>query len=174
MSHKFKIRKADPSEFKSIGLLVSTVYSKLEGFPKQEALPTYYKQLRNVGDMTDNPGTQLFIAVGDNNKPLGAVVYFDDMQNYGSKGMASSIKNAAGFRFLAVDPEARGLGIGRALSMHCIELAKKTGQEKLIIHSTKAMAVAWQMYLKIGFKRVDYLDFEGNSINVYGFEYGFT
>ncbi|MEQ9169156.1 MAG: GNAT family N-acetyltransferase [Fulvivirga sp.] len=173
MTAKFKIRDAHPSEFEEIGKLVSTVYSQLPDFPKEEALPTYYEQLRNVGQMTTNSAIHLFAAVDDDNTILGVVVYFDDMQFYGSKGVASSVKNAAGFRFLAVDPKARGLGVGKALSMYCIELAKSTGQEKLIIHSTKAMAVAWEMYLKIGFKRADYLDFEGNSINVYGFEYVF-
>lgn len=173
MSKNFKIRNAHPSEFEKIGQLVSTVYSQLPDFPKEDELPAYYEQLRNIGQMTTNPAIHLFAAVDDNNNILGVVVYFDDMQYYGSKGVASSVKNAAGFRFLAVDPEARGLGIGKALSVYCIERAKNTGQEKLIIHSTRAMAVAWEMYLKIGFKRAKYLDFNGNSINVYGFEYYF-
>lgn len=169
----FKIRDARPEEFEEIGKLVSTVYSQLPGFPKEDELPAYYDQLRNVGQMTTNPAIHLYAAVDDNNNILGVVVYFDDMQYYGSKGVASSVKNAGGFRFLAVDPEARGLGVGKALSIFCIERAKETGQEKLIIHSTRAMAVAWEMYLKIGFKRAEYLDFEGNALQVFGFEYYF-
>jgi sugar lactone lactonase YvrE len=44
------------------------------------------------------------VAVSSDNKIAGGVVYFSDMQYYGSGGTATKEHNAAGFRLLAVDP----------------------------------------------------------------------
>jgi N-acetylglutamate synthase-like GNAT family acetyltransferase len=91
------------------------------------------------------------------------------MQYYGSGGTATQEKNAAGFRLLAVDPKARGLGIGKLLTIACINKAKESGISQLIIHSTKAMQTAWKMYESIGFKRSEDLDFMQGELPVFGF-----
>ncbi len=166
---QFQIRNAKPGEFQEIGQLMVQVYSQLEGFPDQEEQPNYYKTLANIGDLTDNPGTELLAAVSDNQDLLGTVVYFRDMQYYGSGGTATSEQNASGFRLLAVSPKARGLGIGKLLTKHCIEKAKDQQQHQVIIHSTKAMQIAWKMYEKIGFKRSEDLDFLMQGFEVFGF-----
>src|SRR5688572_11016322 len=76
------------------------VYSQLEGFPKESDQPNYYKMLANVGSLTTTPGTQLLVAVSANEKIAGAVVYFSDMKNYGSGGIATLEHHASGFRLL--------------------------------------------------------------------------
>lgn len=91
------------------------------------------------------------------------------MQYYGSGGSAPNEKNAAGFRLLAVSFGARGKGIGKLLTNYCIDLAKTEKQKHLIIHSTKAMEIAWNMYEKLGFERSEDLDFKQDNLNVYGF-----
>ena len=55
------------------------------------------------------------------------------------------------------------------LTLYCIDLAKKESQQQLIIHSTKAMQIAWSMYEKLGFKRSEDLDFKQSDLQVYGF-----
>lgn len=70
---------------------------------------------------------------------------------------------------LAVDPDARGLGVGKALSMACIERARNLGKGKVVIHSTEAMKVAWGMYERLGFERALDLDFMQQKLKVYGF-----
>jgi len=112
---EFKVRNAKPGEFEEIGKLMVGVYSQLEGFPKEAEQPGYYKMLANVGELTNKPGTELLAAVSPDNKIAGAVVYFGDMQYYGSGGSATRETNASGFRLLAVAPWARGLGIGKLL-----------------------------------------------------------
>src|SRR6476620_11022589 len=112
---EYKIRNAQPEEFEEIGKLMVRVYSQLEGFPKESEQPDYYKMLSNIGEFTNNPGTELLVAVSSDNKIAGGIVYFSDMKYYGSGGTATKEQNAAGFRLLGVDPSARGQGIGRLL-----------------------------------------------------------
>ena len=163
------IRNAYQQEFVAIGQLMVEVYSHLDGFPNPQEQPAYYQLLANIGRLTENPGTELLVAVNEKNDLLGGVVYFSDMKYYGSGGSATQQKNAAGFRLLAVSPQARGLGVGRALSEACIAKARNHDQQQLIIHTTASMQVAWGMYERLGFKRSKDLDFMQEELQVYGF-----
>jgi len=145
------------------------VYSQLDGFPKEQEQPNYYKMLANIGDFAQKPGTELLVAVSPEGKLAGGVVYFDDMQQYGSGGTATHEKNASGFRLLAVDPSVRGAGIGKLLINNCIYKAKEHKNTQVIIHSTKSMQVAWKMYEKLGFKRAEDLNFMQGDLAVFGF-----
>ena len=146
-SEQYTIRNASPREFESIGKLMVDVYSQLEGFPKPEQQPAYYHMLANIGELTKKPETELLVAVSPAGKIAGGVVYFSDMQYYGSGGTATKEKNSAGFRLLAVDNASRGKGIGKLLTNECIRKAKDKGLSQVIIHSTKAMQNAWMIVL---------------------------
>ncbi|KAF2078851.1 GNAT family N-acetyltransferase [Flavobacterium sharifuzzamanii] len=163
------IRNAFPSEFEEIGKLLIHVYSQLEGFPKENEQPNYYKMLANIGDFTKLPDTELLVATDEYSTILGAVVFFNDMQYYGSGGIATQEKNAAGFRLLAVDANTRGKGIGKLLTQECIKKTTENHQNQLIIHSTLSMKTAWKMYENLGFKRSEDLDFMQGELPVFGF-----
>ncbi|NND26804.1 MAG: GNAT family N-acetyltransferase [Flavobacteriaceae bacterium] len=165
----YVIREALPNEFEAVGQLMVTVYSQLEGFPSPIEQPKYYKNLREIASFSKQPKVKLLVAINSDKSVLGAVVYFGDMAYYGSGGIATQEKNASGFRLLAVDPKARGLGIGKSLSKACINLAKLEGNSNMVIHSTKAMQIAWSMYESMGFKRSKDLDFIQDDLPVYGF-----
>jgi GNAT superfamily N-acetyltransferase len=169
MDKLYTVRNAKPLEFSEIGKLMVHVYSQLEGFPKELEQPNYYKMLANVGELTNKPETELLVAVSNEGKIAGAVVYFGDMQYYGSGGTATQEKNSSGFRLLAVDPTTRGGGIGKILTQACIQKAKDSKRVQLIIHTTNAMQTAWKMYEKIGFKRSVDLDFMQGELSVFGF-----
>ncbi|KAF2333806.1 GNAT family N-acetyltransferase [Flavobacterium daemonense] len=169
--NNYNIRNANPSEFEEIGKLLIRVYSALEGFPKENEQPNYYKMLANIGDFTKLLETELLVAVDENNKIAGAVVYFNDMQFYGSGGTATQEKDSAGFRLLGVDFEARGQGIGKLLTLKCVQKASENNRKQIIIHSTLAMKTAWKMYENIGFKRSEDLDFMQGELPVFGFRY---
>jgi ribosomal protein S18 acetylase RimI-like enzyme len=166
---EYTIRNANPSEFDDIGKLMVQTYSNLEGFPKQDEQPNYYKMLANIGELTQKPATELLVAVSDEGKIAGAVVYFSDMQYYGSGGTATQEKNAAGFRLLAVDTGIRGKGIGKLLTTECILRAKEKNLSQMVIHTTKSMQTAWKMYENLGFKRSDDLNFMQGELPVFGF-----
>lgn len=168
-TRKYYIRNANPLEFEEIGNLLIRVYSQLGGFPKESEQPAYYNMLANIGEFTKKPQTELLVAVSSDERVLGAVVYFADMRYYGSGGTATTEENSSGFRLLAVDPSARGLGIGKSLTKECIQKAHEKKHSQVLIHSTKAMQTAWSMYQNLGFKRSEDLDFMQGELPVYGF-----
>jgi hypothetical protein len=94
--HVVTIRNAHIYEFADIGKLLVQVYSQLDGFPKVSDQPDYYKMLANVGELTKKTNTELLVAISSDEKIAGAVVYFSDMQFYGSGGTATKEKNASG------------------------------------------------------------------------------
>jgi GNAT superfamily N-acetyltransferase len=165
------VRNANPSEFSAIGKLMVNVYSQLDGFPKPDEQPNYYNMLANVGELTNKPGVELLVAVSPEGTIGGAVVFFGDMAQYGSGGTATQEKNAAGFRLLAVDPVTRGQGVGKLLTMVCIQKAQEQKRSQVIIHTTQAMQTAWSMYEQIGFKRSEDLDFMQGQLPVFGFRF---
>ena len=169
MQQSITIRNANPEEFEAIGKMMARVYAQLDGFPKEEEQPAYYQMLYNIGEFTKKPGVELLVAALPDGNIAGAVVFFSDMQHYGSGGTATQEKNAAGFRLLAVDTIARGKGIGKLLTQSCIQKTKDLGLSQIIIHSTKAMQTAWRMYEGLGFVRSEDLDFMQQELPVYGF-----
>jgi ribosomal protein S18 acetylase RimI-like enzyme len=166
-----KIREAKPDEFAQLGTLMVDVYARLEGFPTPDKIPDYYDTLRNVGKLTENPKTKLFVAVSDQGILDGGLVYFGDLHNYGAGSENMLHQNAAGFRLLAVNPETRGKGLGKRLIEKCFQQARKEGFEYLLIHSTKYMMIAWKMYERMGFVRYPKIDFEKSGVTVCGFRY---
>lgn len=62
-------------------------------------------------------------------------------------------------RLLAVAPEARGQGVGQALVEECARRARRMGASELGLHTSRSMAAAMRMYLRMGFVRAPDLDF---------------
>lgn len=168
---QYIIRNAKPDEFERTGKLLVRVYSQLEGFPTPVEMPGYYYMLKNVGTLTENPETELLVAVSPFGEIGGAVVYIGDMKYYGSGGSATQEKNASGFRLLGVNPATRGQGIGRLLIDECIRKAREKKQQQVIIHTTKSMQTAWKIYENMGFKRSTDLDFLQGTLEVFGFRF---
>lgn len=167
--YNYTIRNAKEEEFEEIGMLLVEVYSALHGFPSIEESPEYYDMLKNVGRLTEKPSIELFVAVSEQNKIGGAVVYFHDMKDYGSGGTATKEQNACGFRLLGVSNKVRGFGLGKKLTEFCIDKGKKSNAETMVIHTTNSMKLAWKMYERLGFKRANDLDFMQGNLPVFGF-----
>lgn len=164
-----EVRCANPGEFPAIGQLMVAVYSRLDGFPDPTEQPEYYRMLANVGGLTTRPQTELLVAVSPEGDLFGAVVFFGDMAHYGSGGTATHETDAAGFRLLAVRPSARGRGVGKHLTLACIDRARRLGRSQVVIHTTGAMQTAWGMYERMGFRRSEDLDFMQEDLPVFGF-----
>lgn len=165
----FSIRDVRNGDYRKLGELMVEVYSSLDGFPSQSEQPDYYRMLMDVGRMAEKPGVRVLVAEGHGGILLGGIVYFSDMASYGSGGSATSEKSAAGIRLLAVSPKARGAGLGKALTLACLDLAREQGRAQMILHTTGAMRVAWGMYERLGFRRSPNLDFTQVDLPVFGF-----
>ncbi|HEU4561292.1 MAG TPA: GNAT family N-acetyltransferase [Longimicrobium sp.] len=89
---------------------------------------------------------------------VGSVMLFPpQVQAYGDFTGAAQ---APELRLLAVSPEARGLGVGRALVEECIRRALRMGARELGLHTSKSMAVAMELYRRMGFVRWPETDFQ--------------
>jgi ribosomal protein S18 acetylase RimI-like enzyme len=64
------------------------------------------------------------------------------------------------FRMLAVDPAARGRGLGRALVRRCAERCEELGLPGLVLCSLEEMTPAHALYRSLGFSRDPELDWE--------------
>jgi ribosomal protein S18 acetylase RimI-like enzyme len=168
MSQALIIRDARPSEYGSLGRLLASSYSALEGFPGPAEQPQYYEKLMHIGDFASLPGVRLFVAIRLD-ELIGGVVYVGNMAEYGSDGVATQVLGAAGMRLLAVDPKHRGIGAGSALARACIDAARAQGRSQMILHTTAAMQIAWHMYERLGFRRAREFDFLLGRLPVFGF-----
>lgn len=55
---------------------------------------------------------------------------------------------------MAVTDSVQGLGIGKKLLQHCIEIARKQAIEKIIIYSNRSLKSAIHVYEKFGFEEI--------------------
>lgn len=74
-------------------------------------------------------------------------------------------------RMLSVHPDARGQGIGSALTRECIARAKHDGASIIGLHTGPMFSTALEMYLRMGFVYQRALpDRRGNPVNLYAME----
>ncbi|KAF1081737.1 MAG: hypothetical protein GQF41_2077 [Candidatus Rifleibacterium amylolyticum] len=168
-SVNFRIRQAVPADYSALGKLTVEVYKQLPGMPSESEQREYYAMLGDVEGRATKDFTEILVAVNENQKVLGGVTYINDMRGYGSAEFNSNNMRASAIRLLAVSPEARGAGIGKALTGECIRRAVESGHTRVFLHTTKAMSVAWGMYERLGFRRQPEFDFMQGSLQVYGF-----
>jgi GNAT superfamily N-acetyltransferase len=122
----------------------------------RKVLPTrlydsYARELRALAaDWTDKD----FLIAEQDGALLGAVAFYRDASSQGH-GMPHEW---AALRALAVDPEARGRGIGRQLAEACVLRAWRMGRQFLALHTAEFQDVARKLYHSMGFQRCPQYD----------------
>ena len=150
----FRIRDALPEELDVVSRLIRASYEEYEPHYPSERWPGY---INNVGDVyrRRDDGSELIVAEQDG-VLVGSVTFYAD----GSlSGQGQWPAGWAGILRLAVPPERRGLGIGRALVEECLRRSRERGVKAVALHSTEWMAVARGLYERIGFRRAESFDF---------------
>jgi ribosomal protein S18 acetylase RimI-like enzyme len=155
------VRLARDCEFDEIAALTIGAYSSLPGLVLS---PSYASELRDVPARAKV--ADVLVAV-DGSSLLGSVTY---IPSFDCPLAEFDDQHAAGARMLAVYPGFQGRGAGRALMRSCIERATAANRSRLVLHTTKSMAVARQLYEGMGFRRVPDLDFEPSpSVSLLGY-----
>jgi GNAT superfamily N-acetyltransferase len=118
----------------------------------------YMRDLRALAaDWSDKD----FLIAESDGALLGAVAFYRDASCQGGHGLP---REWAGLRALAVDPEARGRGIGRQLAEACVLRAWRMGRQVLALHSVAFQEVARKLYLSMGFQRCPQYDFDAGDL----------
>jgi ribosomal protein S18 acetylase RimI-like enzyme len=138
--------------------------------PTVDEQPDYYATLGDVAARASRPALTVFVAARPAGELFGSIDFIEDMQHYGSGGLAATITDAAGVRFLAVNDAYRGKGAAKALTRVCIERAREQGKARLVLHTTKIMQAAWSLYEALGFVRFPEIDFRQGNLDVFGFQ----
>jgi ribosomal protein S18 acetylase RimI-like enzyme len=110
----------------------------------------------DIRDVRSRLAHARLIVAAERARILGAVTYYPDGSREGHAGWP---REWAVIRLLGVHPDARGRGVGRALTAECIRRARAGGSHAVGLHTTEFMAIARAMYERIGFVRVPALDF---------------
>ena len=159
------IRDARPADGPAIGALTLAAYGQYAA----ELPPPYWEAYRAniLGTLADvTPAAQLVAERAG--RVLGAVLLYP--AGVVSRDGAASIVQWPEVRLLAVEPAARGQGVGDALMQACIQRARAVGAEALTLHTAPMMAAAMRLYARLGFEHVPALDFEpAPGLTVRGF-----
>ena len=143
------IREARDEELDIVASLVVDAYSEFAARMAPDAWSSFAQDIANVRGRTID--AQVIVAVRDDHI-VGTVTRYQDWR--GAQQDASVV------RVLAVPPDERGTGVGRALMEHCIALARDEGKERLVLAVSQEMEEARDLYDSLGFRRDPGLDHE--------------
>lgn len=140
----FTIRPVTPAEHTRVGDLTLAAYDAI-GTMSRHYRAEMADTARRVAD-----GAQVWVAVDDDDGAILGSVTFVDRDN---PHFEAPEVGDCGFRMLAVDPDAQGRGVGRALVQRCIDHARSLRRQRLAIHTMVWMPAAQRMYDVMGFVR---------------------
>ena len=153
------LRPAVEDDLDRVGHLVAHAYLA-DGLIHEQH--PYLAELRDAAHRADQ--ATVLVAVDE-----GAVVGTVTLAVAGSPYAEIAEPGEAEIRMLAVDPSARGRGLGEALVRAAAQHGLSHGLEAVILTTMPAMAAAQRMYARLGFERVPERDWsvEGQELLVY-------
>lgn len=153
------VRTARQADLDRVGELTAAAYLADELVPHDDA---YVEVLRDAAGRSVH--ATLLVAVLD-----GAVVGTVTLADQGSPFAEIARPGERELRMLAVDPGARGRGLGEVLLRAAIEQAIAGGADGVVLSTLTSMVAAHRVYDRVGLHRVPSRDWsaEGFSMLVY-------
>ena len=143
-----QLRRPRPEEHDRIGAVTVAAYE-----PYLLGVEDYYRQqLLDVA--TRDREAEVWVAVDDDGTVLGNVTVCPE----GSTWRELARDGEGEFRMLAVAPEARGRGVGTALTSLVVDRFRDEGATAVVLSSLAEMRAAHRIYERLGFRRRPELD----------------
>ena len=155
---KFILRDFQPSDAAQVDKVAVEAFQQFK-----DNYSNWDEFIHGVGQMSNLSKTAEIIVAELKGKIVGAVGYV-------GPNIPKSIfpLDIPCIRMLVVDPQAHGLGIGRALTQECISRAERDRTTKIGLHTSPIMDVALPLYLRMGFvKEADIEPIRGVPYAVY-------
>lgn len=149
MSDQVEIREARDDELDIVASLVVDAYGEFAARMAPDAWSSFAQDIANVRGRSID--AEVVVALRDD-WIVGTITRYPDWR--GAQQDASAI------RVLAVPPDERGTGVGKALVQHCIDTARHEGKHRVVLTVTQEMESARDLYDRLGFERESSLDHE--------------
>lgn len=143
------VRPSRADELAEAGELVVRAYAA-GGFLNRD--DGYADQLRDAAQRSEH--AEVLVAVDGADTLLGSVTVVHPGSRYAELSRPGELE----FRMLAVDPAARGRGVGEALVRAVLDRATAAGAARVVLCSLKDMSAAHRLYARLGFVRLPELD----------------
>jgi len=144
-----ELRPARPDEIETVGAITLAAYEEFIDGPEEG----YRDELADASGRFHD--AELWVAV-DDGEVVGTVAYCPP----GSRWRELARPEEGEFRMLAVDPGARGRGVGLALADLCERRAREDGATGMVLSSLPAMASAHRVYGRLGYTRAPDRDWD--------------
>jgi predicted N-acetyltransferase YhbS len=154
------IRRARHQQIPEIAELTAAALESFRGSVPDKVLGLYIDYSCDVASRWDSGG----ILVAESGGRIAGTVTYSD-RNATDRALPAAW---ATFRTLMVHPDAQGSALGRLLTNHCIEAARRSGAPALGIHTADFMTAARRIYDRVGFSRCPEHDFLASGF--FGFD----
>ena len=157
-SEDLEIRPALPSERQRALEITLAAYVEYERVLRPEYWESYRQHI--VDTLTADLGEGQQLVAESGGSVVGTTLFYPPGTSFGEDVEDAAMSpDCPEVRLLAVAPEGRGLGVGRALMVACVDRARKSGAPGLVLHTMAMMKAARSLYDDMGFVRAPELDF---------------
>jgi len=144
------IREAVPEDYEELSRLITDAYQEFA-----ETLGDDWEGYRDdLADIARRAAQGSQLVAETEERPVGTVTYYPPRED---EPTASEWwwwpKGFAYLRALGVDPATRGRGVGRALTIACIERARADGAAGIALNTLSFMPAATALYEGLGFRQ---------------------
>jgi ribosomal protein S18 acetylase RimI-like enzyme len=138
------LRGAGPADRAAVHALVRDAYREFEPF----LAPAHWQRMSaNLAAVVDTAGAGRLLVAELAGRPAGTVTYLaPDHPDYDHVPQDWAV-----IRALAVAPQARGRGVGRALTAECLRRARADAAPAVGLHTAEMMTAARTLYEGAGF-----------------------